>query len=58
MSLSTVSDESFSLNSISYVIDKGDLFKNVKLEPANVERNFNCYWGCGIFELTRKESQQ
>lgn len=43
----------FTINSFSYVNDKGDLFEDVELIPSAVESNFNCYWGCGIFELTK-----
>jgi SAM-dependent methyltransferase len=54
--LLNILSENFSIDSFSYVNDKGDLFENVKMEPASVERSFNCTWGCGIFELTRKRS--
>lgn len=43
----------FLLQSFSYVNDKGDLFENVQLTPDDVKRNFNCHWGCGIFELRK-----
>lgn len=43
----------FLLDTFSYVNDKGDLFENVELTPDAIETNFNCYWGCGIFELTK-----
>jgi SAM-dependent methyltransferase len=43
----------FIINSFSFVNDKGDLFENVELKSPEVERNFNCHWGCGIFEMTK-----
>lgn len=45
--------ENFKLESFSYVNDKGDLFENIMLTPENIKTNFNCHWGCGIFELTK-----
>lgn len=45
--------EDFSLDTFSYVNDKGDLFQNVELTATEVERNFRCHWGCGIFEMTK-----
>ena len=43
----------FLLNSFSYVDDKGDLFENVDIVQIDVDRNFGCNYGCGIFELTK-----
>jgi hypothetical protein len=43
----------FIINSFSFVNDKGDLFEDVELKSAAVENNFSCYWGCGIFEMTK-----
>lgn len=43
----------FIINSFSYVDDKGDLFENVELTQKEIERNFKCNYGCGIFELTK-----
>ena len=45
--------DKFILNSFSYIDDKGDFFENVKLTDKEVQVNFNCYYGCGIFELTK-----
>jgi SAM-dependent methyltransferase len=37
-----------------YVDDKGDLHRDVSLDDKNaVQNNFGCYWGCGIFKLTK-----
>lgn len=38
----------------SYVNDKGDLFKNVALTDREIEHNFGCIFGCGIFEMIKK----
>ncbi len=46
--------ENFRLDTFSYVNDKGDLFEDVKLTPENIKTNFNCHWGCGIFEMTKR----
>jgi hypothetical protein len=45
---------SFTVDSFSYVDDKGDLFENVELTPPGIANNFNCHYGCGIFELTKR----
>jgi SAM-dependent methyltransferase len=44
----------FVVESFSYVADKGDLFENAELSDTNIKSNFNCYFGCGIFELRKK----
>lgn len=44
----------FTIESFSYINDKGDLFKDVDLLPAQILSNFNCHYGCGIFELTKR----
>jgi len=46
--------DTFTLNSFSYVDDKGDLFENVELTPSGIANNFDCHYGCGIFELTKR----
>ncbi len=38
----------------SYVDDAGDLFENQELSDQNIRTNFNCHYGCGIFELKKK----
>jgi len=37
----------------SFVDDKGDLNKNVEMNDRDIDRNFNCHYGCGIFEMTK-----
>ena len=46
-------DSSYRIDSFSFVDDKGDLFENVELTINEIERNFGCHYGCGIFEMTR-----
>lgn len=43
----------FKIDYFSYVDDEGDLFKNVELDNNNVKNNYNCSYGCGIFEMTK-----
>jgi SAM-dependent methyltransferase len=37
----------------SFVDDIGDLHKNVELNIDNIKSNYNCIYGCGIFELKK-----
>jgi SAM-dependent methyltransferase len=43
----------YQIDSFAYVDDNGDLFKNVDLRDEEINRNFGCEYGCGIFELTK-----
>jgi hypothetical protein len=45
--------DQFTLLSFSYVNDAGDLFQDQTLSIDNVNNNFNCYYGCGIFEMKK-----
>jgi len=45
--------DKYSIDNFSYVNDKGDMFENVELSVSNIEDNFNCEFGCGIFEMTK-----
>jgi SAM-dependent methyltransferase len=45
--------EKYTITSFSYVDDKGDFFENAPLTTENIESNFLCKYGCGIFELTK-----
>lgn len=49
-----VLSDKFEIDSFNYVDDKGQLYKNVLLTSVEVSLNFNCIYGCGIFELTKK----
>ena len=44
----------YSVNSFSYVDDPGNLHENVSLSKNDIDNNFGCIYGCGIFELTKK----
>lgn len=46
--------EDYELLSFSYVNDSGDLHENQILSKQNINSNFNCHYGCGIFELKKK----
>jgi len=46
--------KNFTIDSFSYVDDKGDFFPEVEITPALIEHNGNCHFGCAIFELTKK----
>jgi len=50
--LSLVSNK-YKIDSFSYVDDNEDLFKNIDLSDEGIARNFECSYGCGIFELTK-----
>lgn len=43
----------FLIDYFSYVNDKGDLIENAELTRENIDSNFGCYFGCGIFEMTK-----
>lgn len=45
--------ESFKIESFSYVDDVGDLYKNVELSTKNINNNFGCKYGCGIFVCSK-----
>ncbi|GHT31189.1 hypothetical protein FACS189434_00490 [Bacteroidia bacterium] len=47
-------NENYTLNSFSYVNDNGDFYDNVELKEKDINNNFGCHYGCGIFELTKK----
>ncbi len=44
----------YKIDSFSFVNDKGDLIRNADLGSEEAGKNFNCFYGCGIFELTKK----
>lgn len=46
--------DKYHIDSFSYVDDQGDLHTNVELTEHQVNNNFSCYFGCGIFELTKQ----
>lgn len=46
-------DGRFSVRNFSYVDDRGDLHENAALAGENLNTNFGCKYGCGIFELIK-----
>jgi hypothetical protein len=46
--------DKFIIDAFHFVDDKGDLFENANLSEESVNSNFECNYGCGIFELTKK----
>jgi hypothetical protein len=46
--------ENFTIDSFSFVNDRGDFFENVELNQKEINRNYGCNYGCGIFELIKK----
>jgi len=48
----------YQIDSFSYVNDDGDLFRDVPLDPQDIEKNYACDYGCGIFELTKKQTDK
>lgn len=45
--------ENYTIDSFSYVDDNGDLFENIELNQIEIDKNYGCYYGCGIFEMTK-----
>lgn len=43
----------YSVESFSYVDDQNVFHSDCQLNALNIEKNFNCNYGCGIFELTK-----
>jgi len=46
-------NDKYTINSFSFVDDSGALHRDVKLEEEDINRNFGCNFGCGIFEMTK-----
>ena len=46
--------EKFEIDNFNYVDDNGLLVENALLASESIDSNFNCNYGCGIFELTKK----
>ena len=43
----------YNIDNFSFVDDGGDLHESTPLENENVNNNFGCNFGCGIFEMTK-----
>lgn len=48
----------FDLVNFSYVDDSGDLHKDVRPSPQDIQRSFDCWYGCGIFEFRKNQALQ
>jgi SAM-dependent methyltransferase len=46
-------DNRYAVNKFVYVDDEGILIENTDISNDNIDKNFNCNYGCGIFELTK-----
>jgi hypothetical protein len=49
-----LTEEKFDLLELYYVDDDGSLHENVQLTDAAIDRSFDCWYGCGIFEFRKK----
>jgi SAM-dependent methyltransferase len=47
-------DKYFKLELFSFVDDFGDFHENIDLTNDKINSNCECYYGCGIFELTKR----
>jgi SAM-dependent methyltransferase len=47
-------EDKYRIDHFSYVDDAGDLHENAELAPPDVQSNFGCTYGCGIFEMTKR----
>ncbi|MDH5672673.1 MAG: DUF268 domain-containing protein [Myxococcales bacterium] len=54
--LSDLLSENYEIDSFAYVDDRGTLHENADLCSPAALQNFSCYFGCGIFELTKRPS--
>ena len=52
--LELAKDHSLELKSFSYVNDAGNLNENITMTEELINKNFDCYYGCGIFEFIKK----
>lgn len=43
----------YKIDSFSFINDDNIFYPQVKLEEDQIESNYNCNYGCGIFELTK-----
>ncbi|MDR0542018.1 MAG: DUF268 domain-containing protein [Dysgonamonadaceae bacterium] len=44
----------YEIDGFSYVDDQNCFYENVSISEENLSDNFNCQYGCAIFELTKK----
>lgn len=43
----------YALDQFSFVDDQGELHENVTITDKDLKKNFDCRYGCGIFEMTK-----
>ncbi len=46
--------DGYNIDHFSFVDDKGVLHENAELTQNNIDQSFNCHYGCGIFEMTKR----
>lgn len=46
-------EKRFKVARFSYINDEGDLFENIEFNKNDYTSNYNCYYGCGVFELIK-----
>lgn len=52
--LKSILQDDFIIDHFSYINDSAQLFMNVDYNSVEASLNFNCSFGCAIFELTKK----
>ncbi|MBI1338566.1 MAG: DUF268 domain-containing protein [Phycisphaera sp.] len=45
--------DKYRVDAFSFVDDRGDLYEDVPLDNEDIQNNYGCSYGCGIFEMTR-----
>jgi hypothetical protein len=45
----------YTIDNFSYIDDKGMLHENADMTEDNIQTNFGCVYGCGIFEMTKNK---
>ena len=43
----------YKVDHFSFIDDVGDLHEDVPLNESDVDNNYGCHYGCGIFEMTK-----
>lgn len=43
----------YTIDNFSFVDDIGNLHKNIEITSEEIDKNFDCQYGCGIFEMTK-----
>lgn len=46
-------DNRYKIDSFSYIDDKGNFYQNETMEQKDIDDNYGCIYGCGIFEMTK-----